>query len=55
MSENMPFIWRKNYRNKSVSPEKVLEHAHETVRQYLSRAVEINKPSRGTRRCSQLE
>jgi hypothetical protein len=55
MSENMPFIWRKDYRNEPASPEKVLEHAHETARQYLRRAVEINKSSRRTRWRSQLE
>ena len=49
MSENVPLIWLKNYRNELASPEKVLEHAHETARQYLSRALEINKSSQGTR------
>ncbi|HMF23206.1 MAG TPA: hypothetical protein VKG24_13920 [Pseudolabrys sp.] len=55
MSENMPFIWWKNYRSEFVLSEKVLEHTHETARQYLRRAVEINKSGRGTRWCSQLE
>ena len=27
MNENLPYIWRKNYRNKAASPEKVLEVA----------------------------
>jgi hypothetical protein len=49
MNKNVPYIWQKNYRNEAASPEKVLEHAHETARQYLSRAVEINKSSQGTR------
>jgi hypothetical protein len=38
MSENLPFIWRKYYRNETTSSEKVLETVHEQVRQYLSRA-----------------
>jgi hypothetical protein len=29
MSENVPFIWRVNYRNEAASPETVLEIAHE--------------------------
>jgi hypothetical protein len=29
MNENVPFIWRKNYRNEAASPEKALENAHE--------------------------
>ena len=29
MNENVPFIWRKNYRNETASPEKLLEIAHE--------------------------
>jgi hypothetical protein len=37
MSENLPFIWRKYYRNEAASSEKVLETVHEQVRQYLSR------------------
>ena len=37
MSENLPFIWRKYYRNET-SSEEVLETVHEQVRQYLSRA-----------------
>ena len=43
MNENVPFIWRKNYRNVAASPEKVLENAHEKARQYLSRATAINE------------
>ena len=39
MSENVPYIWRVNYRNNMTSPEMVLEIAHEKARQYLSRAV----------------
>ena len=39
MNEMVPYIWRKNYRNEAASPERVLEIAHETARQYLSRAV----------------
>jgi len=38
MNENLPFIWRKYYRNEATSSEKVLETVHEQVRQYLSRA-----------------
>ena len=38
MNENVPFIWRKNYRNEATSPEKTLETAHEWAREYLSRA-----------------
>jgi S-adenosylmethionine:diacylglycerol 3-amino-3-carboxypropyl transferase len=49
MNENVPFIWRKNYRNEAALPEKVLENAHEKARQYLSRAVEINKSNQITR------
>jgi hypothetical protein len=43
MNENVPFIWRKNYRNEAPSPEKVLENAHEKARQYLQRATKINE------------
>jgi len=43
MNENVPFIWRKNYRNEAASPEKALEYAHEKARQYLSRATTINE------------
>ena len=32
MSENVPYIWRVNYRNNMTSPEKVLEIAHEKAR-----------------------
>ena len=39
MSENVPYIWRKNYRNEAASPEKVLETGHEQARAYLNRAV----------------
>jgi hypothetical protein len=40
MNENLPFIWRKYYRNEAPSSEKVLlEIAHEQARQYLSRAI----------------
>jgi hypothetical protein len=38
MNENLPFIWRKYYRNEATTSEKVLETAHEQARQYLSRA-----------------
>jgi hypothetical protein len=38
MNENVPYIWRVNYRNNMASPEKVLEIAHEKARQYLARA-----------------
>jgi len=50
MNENVPFIWRKNYRNKAASPEKLLENAHEKARQYLSRAAEINASRQRKRR-----
>ena len=46
MSENVPFIWRKNYRNELALPEKVLEHAHEKARRYLRRAFEIKVRSK---------
>jgi len=40
MNENLPFIWRKYYRNEAPSSEKVLlEATHEQARQYLSRAI----------------
>jgi hypothetical protein len=39
MNENLPFLWRKYYRNEAASSEKVLEIAHEQARQYLSRAI----------------
>jgi len=40
MTENLPFIWRKYYRNETPSSEKVLsEAAHEQARQYLSGAI----------------
>jgi hypothetical protein len=38
MNENVPYIWRANYRNNTTSPEKVLELAHEKAREYLNRA-----------------
>lgn len=37
MNDDVPFIWRKNYRNETASPEKLLEIAHEKARQYLTR------------------
>jgi len=37
MNENLPFLWRKYYRNEATSSEKVLKIAHEQARQYLSR------------------
>ena len=43
MKDDLPYIWRKNYRNEATSPEKVLENAHEKARQYLSRAAAINE------------
>jgi hypothetical protein len=39
MNENVPYIWRKNYRNEAASSEKVFETAHEQARAYLNRAV----------------
>jgi hypothetical protein len=39
MDEILPYIWRKNYRNRAAFPEKVLEIAHERAREYFSRAV----------------
>ena len=48
MNQNVPFIWRKNYRNELASPEKVLEYAHKTATQYLSRAVGIKKSGGNT-------
>jgi len=38
MNENVPYIWRVNYRNNLAQPEKVLEIAHRKARQYLNRA-----------------
>ena len=35
MNQNVPFIWRVNYRNKVASPETSLDIAHEKARQYL--------------------
>ena len=35
MNQNVPFIWRVNYRNEAASPETFLEIAHERARQYL--------------------
>jgi hypothetical protein len=49
MNENVPFIWRKNYRNEAASPEKALENAHEKTRQYLSRAAAINETTQRKR------
>jgi hypothetical protein len=43
MNENVPLIWRKNYRNEAASPEKVLEKAHEKARQYLQLAGKIHE------------
>ena len=43
MNDELPYIWRKNYRNEAASPEKVLENAHEKACQYLSRAAKINE------------
>ena len=43
MNENVPFIWRKNYRNEAASPEKMLENAHEMARQYLQQAAKIHE------------
>ena len=46
MNENLPFIWRRYYRNEAVSSEKiVLEIAHEQARRYLSRAVAAARKS----------
>jgi hypothetical protein len=42
MNDDVPFIWRKNYRNETASPERMLEIAHEKARQYLSRAAEVD-------------
>jgi hypothetical protein len=41
MNDDLPFIWRKNYRNEMASPERLLEIAHEKARQYLSRAAVV--------------
>jgi len=35
MNNNVPFIWRVNYRNEMASRETFLEVAHEKARQYL--------------------
>ena len=37
MNENLPFLWRRYFRNEAISSEKVLEITHEQARQYLSR------------------
>jgi len=42
MYDDLPFIWRKNYRNEAVPSEKMLENAHEKARQYLIRAAAID-------------
>src|SRR5215472_4372573 len=39
MNENVPYIWRKDYRNEAAPPEKVLETAHEQARAHFNRAV----------------
>jgi len=44
MNENVPFVWRKNYYDKSEWHVQLLEIAHEKARQYLNRAVKINEP-----------
>jgi hypothetical protein len=49
MNKNVPYIWRKNYRNEAASPERVLEIAHENARQYLSRAAAINETTQRKR------
>jgi hypothetical protein len=38
MNENVPYIWRKNYRNEAASPEKVLDVSHDKASQYLRQA-----------------
>ena len=38
MNENVPYIWRVNYRNNLAQPEKVLDIAHRKAREFLSRA-----------------
>jgi hypothetical protein len=46
MNENLPFLWRRYYRNEATASEKVsLETAHEQARQYLSRAVAAMRKS----------
>jgi hypothetical protein len=47
MNENLPFLWRRYYRNEAISSEKVLEIAHEQARKYLSRAVAAARKSTG--------
>ena len=42
MNDDLPFIWRKNYRDETIPSEKVLEKAHEKARQYLTRAATID-------------
>jgi hypothetical protein len=37
MNENVPFIWRVNYRNEAALPETTLEIAHEKARRYLQK------------------
>jgi hypothetical protein len=43
MNQNVPYIWRKNYRNDAPAPEKALEIAHERARKFLSRTVNLNE------------
>ena len=38
MNENVPYIWRVNYRNNLAQPEKILEIAHRKAQEFLSRA-----------------
>jgi hypothetical protein len=46
MNENLPFLWRRYYRNEATASEKVsLETAHEQARQYLSCAVAATRKS----------
>jgi len=49
MNDDLPFIWRKNYRNEMASPERLLEMAHEKASQYLSRAAELNRSNQRKR------
>jgi hypothetical protein len=39
VKENLPYIWRKHYRNETASPQTALAIAHERARGYLSRAI----------------
>jgi hypothetical protein len=42
MNQNVPFIWRVNYRNEAAKPETFLEIAHEKALQYLRKNLSMH-------------